>query len=132
MLTFNFKESMEEGCMPMCHVAEANAAMSRNLLGNVPDSDPVAKFVVLEFSRDPKEFHAALLEGAELRDVRQALEEQGLPVQLASGTKVFSRPGVYQHACQIANDQDLKPRHVVTEIQFEKSVMATITSLPSK
>lgn len=127
-----YEESMEEGCMPTCHVAEANAEMSRNLLGKVPDSEPVAKFVVLEFRRDPQPFHAALLQGAELSDVRQALEKQGLPVQLESGTKVFSRPEVYQHACQIANDQDLKPRHVITEIQFEESVMATITSLRSK
>jgi hypothetical protein len=127
-----FEESMEEGCMPKCDVMEANAAMSRNLLGNVPDSELVAQFVVLEFKRDPQPFHAALLQGTELCDVRQALEREGHIVQLESGTKVFSRPEVYQHACQIASDLDLKPRHVVTEIQFEESVMATITRLPSK
>lgn len=131
-LDIQFAESMEQGCMPTGHVADANAAMSRNLLGNVPDAEPVAKFVVLEFRRDPQPFHAALLQGEELSNVRQALEKQGFPVQLESGTKVFSRPEVYKHACQIANDQDLKPRHVVTETQFEESVMAAITSLPSK
>jgi len=127
---FHYEDSLEEqkGFEQSDCVASANAAMSQKLLGK----DHVTSFILLEFRRDPEAFHAALLEGAELRTCRQLLEKHGFSVELASGAKVFVRPEVYHHACEMANAQGLLPRHVLLEPEFEDAVHAAIVSLPRK
>jgi len=127
-----FQDSMEAEAqtMPSRVTAHANAAMSDALLGN--DPDPVARFVLLEFSRNPQPFHAALLESPELEECRQLLQHKRLELQLAGGAKLFVRPEMYQYALDIATSRDLQPRHVLLEAELEGAVMAALTSLPSK
>jgi len=126
----HFQDSLEDECTPTSQVANANAAASQQLLGKVPT--PIARIIVLEFRRDPELFHATLMEGDVMSHVRQLLEARGCAVQLPRGPKIFTRPEIYEHACEFAGMQTLQPRHVVLEAQFEESVIAAITSLPSK
>lgn len=124
-----FDDSMEshDAVVASHGVARANAAMSQDLLGNVS----VGSLILLEFRRDPDPFHAALLEGPELAECRQLLEEHK-PVQLACGAKVFVKPDMYEFASEIATSRGLQLRHVLVEPEFETFVMAAMTSLRSK
>jgi hypothetical protein len=125
-----FDDSMEAEaeCTASHDVSDANANLSRDLLGKVS----VAKFLLLELSRDPKLLHDKLMEGDELCVCRDSLQQRDLQVQLPSGTKMFVRPETYEYALQIATSQSLRPRHVLLEPDYEDAFLRAIASLPSK
>lgn len=127
---WQFEDSMEpmleEG--PVEQVTQANAAVSKKLLGMVPE--PSARFVLLEFSRDPDSFHAALLVGPELASLRDDMDGHGLSAKNSSGAKICVRPDEYQLALDAVAFHllELKPRHVLTMAEVEDSILKAITS----
>mmetsp|Transcript_106957 Transcript_106957/g.190164 ORF Transcript_106957/g.190164 Transcript_106957/m.190164 type:complete len:693 (-) Transcript_106957:325-2403(-) len=126
-----FEKSMEmqAGHDQARHVADGNAARSEQLLGMMPT--PAGHFVLLEFKRDPECFHKALLTAEILQNCRADLDRHGHKVQLESGAKLFVSPGMYEHACEVAEARSLKPRHVLLEPKFEAAVMSAVENLPS-
>jgi len=90
----------------------------------------VPSVVLLEFSRDPQSFHRALLMCDELEPRRARLKDQGFPVHLPSGAKVFVEPEIYaatMEAVRIAAF-DLKPRHVLVDAALEGVVERVVKS----
>jgi len=84
--------------------------------------------VLLEFSRDPKSFHQALLNCTALSDCRTALQEHGYSAELPSQAKIFVPPHLFEpclEAVRLAG-HELKPRHVLVTTDLEGAVMQAV------
>lgn len=119
--------------------AERNAMRAHNLLGRGALADQEAalglidlQVVVLKFSRSPDAFRKALLEGPELRECREALEQAGHPVVLDRGAKIFVRPAHYRAVMAKVwqSCTHLHASHVVVSEEFEENVKAALSALP--
>lgn len=90
---------------------------------------------VLEFSRHPQMLRQRLLASTSLRPWTQALEQRGLSVELASGTKIFVAADHYDAvlaAVRSAIDFELKPWHVIACAECAELVQDVVQSLPSR
>lgn len=128
----------------LCEVVEVELAAARDMLfvsddgGNCPfvavfgvqrqrfSSDERVR--VLTFSRCPKSFDHALLEGEILRTCRHELAKAGWSAELRSGAKMFVHPGMVRYvlnALRFAGFK-LRGRHVICSREFEPLVLRSI------
>jgi len=69
-----------------------------------------------------------------LADYRQAMRNCGLSPELPSGAKIFVKPEHFEMVLAAVRRAEvvLKPWHVIVSIDFEDSVVATVSSLASR
>jgi len=88
-----------------------------------------------QYSRNPKSFQDALLQGPELHDCREALQKAGLSPQLPCGAKLFVKPFEVKsvlEALQLSGDmKKLNASYVIVGADFENALAAAIASLRS-
>lgn len=108
--------------------ATANAEISARLLHRRVGATPIHLYT---FSRSPREYRAALMEGPELEPCRRALSAAGCRPELPQGVKVFVHPE--QYAQVVAHIQshglELRARHVLVAADFEEQLLEAIGSL---
>lgn len=109
------------------HVAERRATRS----SGSSDSNFV-RINVLEFSRHPKAFKDALLDGEALLRCRESLATAGFTVEQTSGAKIFVPPDLFEATVFAIAGMDLKPWHVVTSDEHLAQVLATVRGLRSR
>jgi len=110
--------------------AAVNAPLSEAILrsqAQASSSGPCS-VLLLEFSRDPKSFHHALLTCAELQYSRDLLTESGFSPELPSQAKVFVPPELYEVTLEAVRLQgiQLKPRHVIVHSDLEELVIDAV------
>eukprot|EP00927_Polykrikos_kofoidii_P039369 TRINITY_DN33775_c0_g1_i1.p1 TRINITY_DN33775_c0_g1~~TRINITY_DN33775_c0_g1_i1.p1 ORF type:complete len:905 (+),score=163.00 TRINITY_DN33775_c0_g1_i1:40-2715(+) len=110
-----------------------NAQISDALMRNTPARSD-AKVVLLTFSRDPAALAQTLLQAVELAPFKEALEAEGLDVQLPSGAKIFVRQEHHGPAVEAIRmyGLSLKPKHVVVDVELEQDVLKLAKSLRPK
>lgn len=89
---------------------------------------------LLAYSRSPKCFRDALMEGPELSACRSALESKGFQPELHSGAKVLVEPGVYpavMEAIRLGGFR-LAREHVIVSPHLESTVRKLIDDLPKR
>jgi hypothetical protein len=101
------------------------------------EGSPVAdgvEIILLDFSRNPKEFHDTLSHCTALNACCEALLKAGKSPKLPSGAHLFARPEFFDAAlATIAREHwDLKRRHVVVSHDLEAHVMHAVKTLPSR
>jgi len=117
------------------HGEEIAMAESRSLLdeagvrgaaSSVPE--PVH---LLELSRTPESFGRCLETHPMLRDCRCDLQRRGLPVELASGARIFVTVDQYGPVLSAieAIQEKLRPRHVIAQKQFLIAITEAVESL---
>ncbi|CAE7498336.1 unnamed protein product [Symbiodinium sp. CCMP2456] len=111
--------------------ANGNAQRASDLLA-LGASDRELQVVILKFARSPEAFRRALLEGPELRECRDALEEAGFPVVLeGSAAKIFTKPLHYLAVVEAISTRRFYSSHVIVEEEFGSMVQAAISSIRS-
>jgi len=88
-----------------------------------------------QYSRNPKSFQDAILQGPELRDCREALQKAGLSPQLPCGAKLLVKPFEVKpvlEALQLSGDmQRLNASYVIVGEDFEGALAAAVANLRS-
>jgi len=89
---------------------------------------------VYTYSRTPKEFIRALLEGQDLGHVREALANHGYNCVLESGAKVFVKPEQYSVVMQALEQSDIVLRSscVIVAQTFVPELEASLASIASR
>eukprot|EP00933_Yihiella_yeosuensis_P005437 TRINITY_DN109951_c0_g1_i1.p1 TRINITY_DN109951_c0_g1~~TRINITY_DN109951_c0_g1_i1.p1 ORF type:complete len:675 (-),score=91.00 TRINITY_DN109951_c0_g1_i1:184-2208(-) len=93
---------------------------------------------VLEFSRDPAEFHDLLLTSPELKECREALDSHGFQVRLdqMGQAYVFVQPSLYESVLTSLHlhlfNKQLKSRHVIVDSHYKEIVERLVQSLRGK
>lgn len=118
---------------PLHDFEGVNAQISDTLMRNMPATGGV-KVVLLTFSRDPAALGQTLLQAAELAHLKEALEANGLNVELPSGGKIFVRPEYHGPTVEAIRlyGLSLKPKHVVVDVELEQAVLKLVEPLRSK
>jgi len=106
------------------HVGSVNAQISDALIKDSSACDG-PRVLLLRFSRPSAALRQNLLNADELSSCRAALESQGLPVELASGAKVFVRPEHYDPALTAIRlyGLTLYKNHVIVDPDLEDIVV---------
>jgi len=84
---------------------------------------------LLEFTRHPDSFRAALLEGDALRACRESLHAAGHMYLLPSSAKIFVHPSQYQAAMLALHGRMLRPYHVIVAASLESQVMDCLATI---
>jgi len=87
---------------------------------------------LLNFTRHPPTFDKRLLNGEELREVREALARAGLSSKLPCGTKVFVDPSEYKCAMLAITGRKLGQSFVIVSDELKHIVLAAVADLPRK
>lgn len=90
------------------------------------------QLVLITYSRFPAIFRAALLEGPELHQCREGLEQRGFSFELPSGAKVALQPYEYQFALRLVENYHLGKQHVIVSAVFDLPLQQVIAQLPSR
>jgi hypothetical protein len=91
---------------------------------------------ILRFTRCPREFRDALLEGPLLQDCQASMMGIGLEAEMPSGSKIFVKPELHKNAMEavqttLPNMQDwLRPYHVIVTEEFRPAVLKVVNGLP--
>jgi hypothetical protein len=91
---------------------------------------------ILRFTRCPREFRDALLEGPLLQDCQENMQSIGLVAEMSTGSKIFCKPGLFKNALEAVqnafpNLQDsLRPYHVIVTEEFRPAVLKVVNGLP--
>jgi hypothetical protein len=97
--------------------------------------DSMENLHILRFTRCPREFRDALLEGPLLQDCQESMKSIGLQAEMSTGSKIFCKPGLYKNALEAVeaafpNLQDsLRPYHVITTEEFRPTVLKVVNGL---
>jgi len=112
-----------------------NAQVSEHLLHARTDQTSSIQICVIEYSRNPKELHQALMTHPDLEDCRRSLLDKGLELTLPgpsgkSGAKIFVHPELYAGALEAIEIRGivLDKRHVVVTADLEQVVDRVVAS----
>lgn len=92
---------------------------------------PFSRLVMLNFTRHPPSFEAALTYDEGLRETREALKRAGLDLRLQNGAFVFVSPDEYPVAKLAVSGKTLTASHVVVSEMLEPVVRAAVNSATS-
>jgi hypothetical protein len=98
--------------------------------------DALENLYILRFTRCPREFRDALLEGPLLQDCQESMKSIGLQAEMSTGSKIFCKPGLHNNALEAVqsafpNLQDsLRPYHVIVTEEFRPMVLKIVNGLP--
>ncbi|CAE8635249.1 unnamed protein product [Polarella glacialis] len=101
--------------------ASENGQIAEAILGSRWVASTV---ILLEFSRNPKTYHRALMGCDELRDCRDALTARGFKAELSSLAKVFVPPEMFEASMEAIRIAEwmLEARHVLVTPELEDTV----------
>jgi len=107
------------------HAAPENAQVAEAILRSRCIASAV---VLLEFSRNPRSYHQALLECAELKECRDALVASGFKPELPSLAKVFIPPEMFEATMEAVRlgGRQLEARHVLVTPELESTVVQVL------
>lgn len=103
--------------------APLNAQINETILRTRLAPEHVA---ILEVTRTPHDLVDTLMEAHELEEQRKALKTHELPIKLRGGALAFVRPDHHAAVLQAIEHMDLKPRHIVVALEFEKVIREVI------
>lgn len=104
---------------------QGNAAVAS---GMMPWQAPFSRLVLLNFTRHPQSFENILLNGEEVRELREALHLAGHDVRLPSGTWILVAAEDYAASKRAVVGMKLGRWHVVVSEEFEPVVTAAVRS----
>lgn len=96
----------------------------------VSDFRAPGTLVLLEVTRHPSDFKAALLEGPELQNCRDRMATCGLQYELACGAKAFVH--VHEYPLVVCLERELSIYHVVVSEDLENCATEAIKKLPCR
>jgi len=88
--------------------------------------------LLLNFTRHPPEFEAALSGSELLREVREGLDREGFGWQLPHGANLFIHPSELQAAMRSTVGLRLCASHVITSEALAPIVLAAVNGLPRR
>jgi len=116
-------------------VSSVNAQLSAALMqSRIPHSEG-HYVVLLTFSRSPHSFREACLQSAgAIGDCRHAMEDAGLQMELACGTKMLVHPWQYEPALTALQQSNVKllRQHVVADPHLADAIVALVKGLPRR
>ena len=68
--------------------------------GKSQPEDSMENLYILRFTRCPREFREALLEGPLLQDCQDSMKSVGLEAEMPTGSKIFCKPGLHKNAME--------------------------------
>merc|ERR1719161_160662 len=98
--------------------------------------DSMENLYILRFTRCPREFRDALLEGPLLQDCQESMKSVGLQAEMPTGSKIFCKPGLHSNALEAVKStfpdmQDaLRPYHVIVTEELRSAVLEVVNGLP--
>jgi hypothetical protein len=104
--------------------------------GKSQPEDSMENLYILRFTRCPREFRDALLEGPLLQDCKESMQSVGLQAEMATGSKIFCKPELHKNALEAVQSafpdlQDsLRPYHVIVTEEFRPVVLKIVNCLP--
>jgi hypothetical protein len=104
--------------------------------GKSQPEDSMENLYILRFTRCPREFRDALLDGPLLQDCQESMKSIGLQAEMTTGSKIFCKPGLHKNALEAVaaafpNVQDsLRPYHVIVTEEFQPIVLKIVNGLP--
>jgi hypothetical protein len=104
--------------------------------GKSQPEDTMENLYILRFTRCPREFREALLEGPLLQDCQDSMKSVGLEAEMPTGSKIFCKPGLHKNAMEAVrrtfpNLEDmLRPYHVIVTEEFRPLVLQIVNGLP--
>jgi hypothetical protein len=104
--------------------------------GKSQPEDSMENLYILRFTRCPREFREALLEGPLLQDCQDSMKSVGLEAEMPTGSKIFCKPGLHKNAMEAVrrtfpNLEDmLRPYHVIVTEEFRPLVLQIVNGLP--
>jgi hypothetical protein len=116
------------------HDSKSTVATSDD--GKSQPEDSMEALYILRFTRCPREFRDALLEGPLLQDCQETMKSAGLQAEMTTGSKIFCKPRVHSNAMEAVkstfpNLQDsLRPYHVIVTEEFRPAVLKVVNGLP--
>jgi len=128
--------ALEEGARAASVLQDAgavNAQISDALLqSSAAHEGP--QVLCLKFSRASAEMSQLLLDSDELAPCQAALADQGLPVELPSGAKIFVRPDHHGPALAAAqlHGWALRKSEVIVDLELEEVVLNLVRRLPGR
>merc|ERR1719163_1805322 len=104
--------------------------------GKSQPEDSMENLYILRFTRCPREFRDALLEGPLLQNCKESMQSMGLQAEMTTGSKIFCKPALHKNAMEAVqsafpNLQDsLRPYHVIVTEEFRPTVLSIVNGLP--
>jgi hypothetical protein len=104
--------------------------------GKSQPEDSMENLYILRFTRCPREFRDALLDGPLLQDCQESMKSIGLQAEMTTGSKIFCKPGLYKNAMEAVKnafpdmEEQLRPYHVIVTEEFRPTVLKIVDGLP--
>jgi len=98
--------------------------------------DAMENLYILRFTRCPREFRDALLEGPLLQECQESMKTIGLQAEMTTGSKIFCKPGLHKNALEAVKaafpdlQDSLRPYHVIVTEEFRPLVLKIVNGLP--
>lgn len=98
------------------------------------DQSTEEQIFLLKYNRAPEVFRTALLEGLELKQCRDALQELGFNCVLKSLAEIFVHPWQYEEVVSTLRNEkvELKNVNVIVSASLEHLVQAALEKIPSR
>jgi len=103
--------------------------------GKSQPEDSLQSLHILGFTRCPREFRDALLEGELLKECQEGMQSVGLEAEMPTGSKIFCKPELYSNAMEALHSafpdlQDtLRPYHVIVTEDLQPAVLKVVSGL---